>query len=537
MVIMARRYIILLIFLVHVSVVLAQKGHRANPTPRLVVGMVVDQMRWDYLTRFNERFGKGGFKRMLKEGFSCDNAMIPYAQTVTASGHATIYTGSVPSIHGIVGNEWYDKLLQKQVYCVEDDSVRLLGTDKKGDLMSPKNLLTTTITDELRLATNFRSKVVGVAIKDRGSILPAGHTPNAAYWYDATSGNFITSSWYVNELAPWVTVFNQRKIVDSLYHIPWNLSYPMSTYIQSDTSELNLGNNSFPRNFEGSIGKSYGTISSTPSGVTMTLAFSRSAIEAEHMGEDSIPDFLAISLSSPDYIGHAYGPNAVEVEDAYIKLDQELASFFDFLDDKVGKGKYTFFLTADHAVAHVPAFMEQHKLPGKSMKKSVMAVASTEKKFGITGIISDALNGQYYLNRRLLDSVKIDLPSLKSFFIQELNKSSDVLVAFDTENIQAVNLPSEMKEMFVKGFNYKLSGDIQVIYKPGYFFGGPTGSTHGSMFAYDTHIPLLWMGWGIKQGNSHREIYMTDIATTLAALLGIQMPSGSIGKVINEVIK
>lgn len=537
MVIMLKKSFIVLMLLTQVFVVLAQKKKQAGPKPRLVVGMVVDQMRWDYLTRFQDRFGQRGFKRVLKEGFSCDNSMIPYAQTATAAGHATIYTGTVPSIHGIVGNEWYDKLLQKPVYCVQDDSVRLLGTSKQGDLMSPKNLQTTTITDELMLATNFRSKVVGVAIKDRGSILPAGHTPNAAYWYDATSGNFITSSWYMNELAPWVRAFNNRKIVDSLYHIPWSLSYPISSYIQSDTSDLGLKNNSFPRNLEGNLGKNYGSISSTPSGVTMTLAFSRSAIEAEHMGEDSIPDFLAISLSSPDYIGHAYGPNAVEVEDAYIKLDQELASFFDYLDDKVGKGKYTFFLTADHAVAHVPAFMEQHKLPGKSMKKNAQAVAFTEKKFGITGIISDALNGQYYLNRRLLDSVKIDLPSLKSFFLQELNKSADVLLAFDNENLQTVNLPSEIKEMFVKGYNYKLSGDIQVVYKPGYFFGGATGSTHGSMYAYDTHIPLLWMGWGIKQGNLHREVYMTDIATTLAALLGIQIPSGSIGKVINEVIK
>ncbi len=537
MVIMVKRRLIVLILLIQVSVVLAQKRQLARPMPRLVVGLVVDQMRWDYLTRFQERFGNRGFKRMLKEGFSCDNTMIPYAQTVTAAGHATIYTGSVPSIHGIIGNDWYDKLLQKQVYCVQDDSVRLLGTDKRGNLMSPKNLLTTTITDELKLATNFRSKVIGVAIKDRGSILPAGHTPNAAYWYDATSGNFITSSWYMNELAPWVTIFNNRKIVDSLYRNPWSLSYPISSYTQSDTSDNSLKNNPFPRNLDGNIGKSYGSISSTPSGVAITLAFSQAAIEAEHMGEDSIPDFLTISLSSTDYIGHAFGPNAVEIEDAYIKLDQELASFFDYLDDKVGKGKYTFFLTADHAVAHVTAFMEQHKLPGKSMKKNLLAVASTEKKFGLTGIIADELNGQYYLNSRLLDSAKIDLNSFKSFFLGELNKSPDVLVAYDNGNIQAVNLPSELKEMFIKGYNFKLSGDIQVVYKPGYFFGGATGSTHGSMYAYDAHIPLLWMGCGIKQGNSHREIYMTDIAPTLAALLGIQQPSGSIGKVINEIIK
>ena len=534
---MKRIIVGLLIFVTAFSSVLAQKRPSNDGSPKLVVGIMVDQMRWDYLYRFQSRFGENGFKRIMREGFSCENTLIPYAQTVTAAGHASVYTGSVPAINGIMGNDWYDRKLERMVYCVEDDSVKLVGTTSKGEPMSPKNLISTTITDELKLATNFRSKVIGIAIKDRGSILPAGHTPNGAYWYDASSGNFISSTWYMKELSPWAASFNSRKITDSLYKLKWSLSKPFSTYTQSDTGNLILKKNAFPRNLEGNIGKNYGAISATPLGNTLTLAFSKAAIEAEQLGADSIPDFLAVSLSSPDYVGHAFGPNSVEIEDTYIKLDEELGLFFEYLDKKIGKGKYTFFLTADHAVAHVPAFLAENRLPGKSMKSNKRAELATEKKFGIKNIVEANANYQYYLNRDAIDSAQIDIKKVKSFFIQELNKEEDVLIAFDNENINAANLPAEFKEMFVKGFNEKLAGDVQVVYKSGYFFGGATGTTHGSMYPYDSHIPLLWMGWGIKQGETHREVYMTDIASTLAALLKIQMPSGNVGKVIPEVIK
>jgi predicted AlkP superfamily pyrophosphatase or phosphodiesterase len=514
-----------------------QQKVTVEAAPRLVVGIMVDQMRWDYLYRFQSRFGENGFKRILREGFTCENTFIPYAQTVTAAGHASVYTGSVPAINGIMGNEWYDKQIKKEVYCVEDNSVSLVGTASKGMPMSPKNLMTTTITDELKLATNFKSKVIGVAIKDRGSILPAGHNPDGAYWYDATSGNFITSSWYTNQLPSWVSAFNGKKLVDSLYKNPWMLSFPFASYTKSDTGSNNLKQNPFPRRLELNIGKNYGAIASTPWGNKLTLDFSKAAIESEGMGADNVTDLIAISLSSPDYIGHAFGPNSIEVEDTYIKLDQQLASFFEFLDKQVGKGKYIFFMTADHAVAHVPAFMTQHKMPSLSMKQNKRAELATKNKFSINRLVEADANYQIYLDRSSIDSAGADFNAVKAFFITELNKDPDVLIAFDNTNISAVNLPAEFKEMFIKGFNQKLAGDIQVVYRPGYFFGGATGTTHGSMYPYDSHIPLLWMGWGVKQGFLNREVYMTDIAATLAAMLKIQMPSGNVGKVISEVIK
>jgi predicted AlkP superfamily pyrophosphatase or phosphodiesterase len=517
--------------------VTAQKTTKA-PAPKLVVGVMVDQMRWDFIYRYQGKYGENGFKRLLREGFSNENAHIPYAQTVTAAGHACVYTGSVPAINSIVGNEWYDRKLKRQVYCVEDDGVKIVGSNPSKEPMSPKNLMTTTVTDELELATNFRSKVVGVAIKDRGSILPAGHAGDAAYWYDAASGNFVSSTWYMPTLSLWADAFNKRRVVDSLYKLNWNLSYPLNQYTQSDASNPVYTKNTFPRMLESNVGKSYGAIASTPWGNTLTLSFSKAAVEAESMGADSIPDFLAISLSSPDYIGHAFGPNAVEIEDTYIKLDKELGAFLEYLDKKVGKGNYLFFLTADHGVAHNPAFLQANQIPAKAMRTSKQAEQSTMAKFGLKRLVEATANYQLYLDRQHIDSAGVDFEMVKRHLVQELNKEEDVHFAFDNASINAANVPQEYKEMFQKGFNHKLAGDIQVVYKPGYFFSSsPTGTTHGSMYPYDSHIPLLWMGWGVKQGLSHRKVYMSDIAGTVAAMLKIQMPSGNVGSIIEEVIK
>ncbi|MFN4315053.1 MAG: alkaline phosphatase PafA [Chitinophagaceae bacterium] len=515
--------------------------------PKLVVGVMIDQMRWDYLYRFYDRYGSGGFKRLLNEGFSCENTFIPYAQTVTAAGHTTVYTGTTPAIHGIVGNDWYEKQLGRSMYCTSDETVRTIGGDPKAAPQSPRNLWTNTICDELKLATNFRSKVVGVAIKDRGGILPAGHSADAAYWYDGKSGNWVTSTYYMNELPDWVNRFNSRKVVDSFYRLNWNTLYPIKTYVQSDEDDVKYeGKYShekapvFPHELASLAGKSYGTISATPYGNTMTLAFARQAMEAEKMGADAITDFLAVSLSSPDYIGHQFGPNSIEVEDTYLRLDRDLASFMQYLDAKVGKGQYLLFLTADHAVAHNPNFLAKHKYPTRLLPNSGTGLKKLLKeKYGIENLILDMDNYQIYLNDKAIDSAGLSMTEVKAYIVDHLNKEDGILLAFDNANINAVNLPAEMRERFQNGFNYKRGGDIQIVLKPGNFFGyaDGTGSTHGSWYPYDSHIPLLFMGAGVRKGKSNQTRYMTDIAATLAAILRIQMPNGSIGQPITEAIK
>lgn len=516
----------------------------AVPRPKLVVGIMVDQMRWDYLYRFKNRYVDGGFNRLMRDGMNCQNTMIPYAQTVTAAGHTCVYTGSVPAIHGIMGNEWFDKSQNREIYCAEDKTVSLVGVEK-GEPMSPANMWTTTICDELKLATNFKSKVLGIAIKDRGGILPAGHSADAAYWYDGTYGKWITSTYYMNSLPQWVNKFNDKKLVDSFYKLNWNTLFPIDSYTQSDADEVPYEGKFahekapvFPHDLVSRVGKDYGTIRNTPFGNSFTIQFAQEALVQEGMGADDITDFLAMSLSSTDYVGHQFGPNSIEIEDTYLRLDRDLAAFFTFLDKKVGAGNYTVFLTADHAVAHVPDYNKAHKLPGKAIASSTTELnAKLEEVFKVKGIVRSSANYQLYLNDRIIDSAALDKSAIKKYIVQYLNQLPDVLVAFETANSVTAPLPQSVREQFANGFNTKRGGDIQIVLKAGYFYGGKTGTTHGSFNPYDAHIPLLFMGWGIKKGSLTREVYMTDIAVTLASLLKVQMPSGAVGHVIPEVLQ
>lgn len=518
--------------------------------PKLVIGIVIDQMRWDYLYRFQPIFkANGGFKRMMGEGYSCENTLIPYTPTVTACGHTAVYTGSVPSVHGITGNTWWDNQLMRSVYCSEDKTVKGVGGKSEEDgQMSPKNMLTTSICDELRLATNFKSKVIGVALKDRGSILPAGHSANAAYWYEGKSGNFITSTYYMNQLPEWVNNFNNRKLADSLYALGWNTSLPKEVYPQYATADVKeyeskpFGKDAtgFPYDLSKYIGKDFSKISTTPYGNTLTAEMAKATVLAEKLGKGEATDFLAVSFSSPDYVGHSFGPNSWETVDGYARLDEELGKLFAFLDATVGKNQYIAFLTADHAVAHVPGFMKENKLPGGVVDDmGMMKTMNTQlkEKFGIDNAIVSMYNYQVHLNHPRIDSAKLDDAPIKKWIIQYVKKNDAVANAFPTDEIMTTPINKTLREMLANGFNPRRSGDIQIILKSGYIEGGATGTTHGLWYAYDAHIPLLFYGWGIKKGKTHRETYMTDIAATIAALLKIQMPSGSVGKVIEEVMK
>jgi predicted AlkP superfamily pyrophosphatase or phosphodiesterase len=538
-----QRLFLSLLFITTSTVTFSQ---RTTPRPKLVVGIVVDQMRWDYLYRYYDRYdNNGGFKRMIGQGFSCENTMIPYAPTVTACGHSTIYTGSVPAITGITGNAWWDRNLQKSVYCTEDNTVNTVGSNTAAGKQSPRNMFTTTICDEMRLATNFKSKVIGVAIKDRGGILPAGHSANAAYWYDNANGNWISSSYYMKELPAWVNQYNAQKLPDNYYKSGWALLYPESTYIQSSADvksyEAKPFGTKFPYDLKAYIGKDYGKISTTPMGNTITTEFAKASIINEQLGEDNFTDFLAISYSSPDYIGHSFGPNSIESEDCFLRLDKELGSFLDFLDKKIGKDQYTVFLSADHGVAHIPEFMQENKLPaGRIYMSEVekMLNKTLNEKYGIKNVIVSDYNYQLHLNHPALDSAKIDKEDLIDWIVDYMSAEPGVERAFSLEELNEVPLPEAIRIALNNGYYPSRNGDIQLIFKPNYIDAwSSTGTTHGLWNPYDSHIPLLWYGWGIKQGKSNREVYMTDIAPTLAALLKIQMPNGSIGKVIEEVLK
>jgi len=515
--------------------------------PKLVVGIVVDQMRWDFLYRYANRYSNNGFKRLLGEGFSCENTFIPYTPTVTAAGHTCIYTGSVPAIHGIVGNDWFDKNTQSKMYCSEDASVNTVGSSSPNGKQSPHNLLVTTIGDELRLASNFKSKVIGVALKDRGSILPAGHSATAAYWYDTKSGNWITSTYYMSALPSWVNNFNNKKLVDSFYAKGWNTLYPLDTYTQStadekeyETKAFGTDQTKFPYSLKQFEGKNYQTIATTPYGNTMTLEMAKTVLDNEQLGSSAQTDMLCVSLSSTDYVGHSFGPNAIETEDTYLRLDKDLAAFFNYLDEKVGKGQYTLFLSADHGVAHVPGFMKENKLPGGLFVESeVTKQLNTvlKEKFGIDKAVAGVMNYQVHLNHTYIDSVNADEAAINKVIINTLQKNETISQVFVLKDLATTPLNSKMKEMLTNGYYPTRSGDIQLVLKPGYIDFGKTGTSHGVWSPYDAHIPCLFYGWGIKAGHTNRETYMTDIAATITALLHVQMPSGCVGKVVEEALK
>lgn len=515
--------------------------------PKLVVGMVVDQMRWDYLYRFSNRYGNDGFKRVLKEGFNCENTFIPYTPTYTAAGHACVYTGTTPALNGIMGNSWYSKALNRTVYCAEDYSVQTVGSTSAAGKMSPVNMQSNTITDEVRMAQNFQNKTISVAIKDRGAILPGGHTANGAYWFDNAIAGFISSTFYMTDLPPWVKTFNARRLPDVYLREPWNTLYPINTYTQSTADDKGYENNlsgedfTFPHVIDTTKANRYDFFKHLPAANTYTFEMAKAAIAGESLGKRSgVTDFLAISLSATDYLGHATGPNSVEVEDMYLRLDRDLAQFLKHLDATVGKGQYLLFITADHGVAHIPAFATEHKMPGGAFDDGVIRRnlnASFLKELEAPNVIASIINYQIYLNDSVISARKIDKAWIKSRIIDSLLKYPAIAHAFDAQQMASATLPQPVRERIINGYNQKLSGDIQFLFKPQWFDGGSRGATHGVWNPYDAHIPLLFFGWNIKPGKTHREVYMSDIAPTLGALLQVQMPNATTGKVIEEVVQ
>lgn len=519
-----------------------------SQAPKLVVGIVVDQMRYDYLYRFSEKYTEGGFKRIMKEGFNCRNTQYNYIPTFTGPGHSSIYTGTTPAIHGIAANEWYDKKLKREVYCAYDKNSMPVGTTDKVGHASPVNLESTTIGDEIKIASLNKAKVIGVSLKDRSSILPAGHAADGAYWFDGSTGNFITSGFYRTELPKWLIDFNAKGLAKKYLAQGWNTVLPLDKYTESlpDDNAYERSPNKkdkpvFPYDYKEFIDKNnLEIIKATPQGNTITKELAKAAIEGEGLGVDNICDMLCISFSSTDYVGHAFGPRSVELEDVYIRLDKDLEEFFAYLDSKIGNGNYTLFITADHGASDVPAYLQSEKINagsldprsiGKKLKTALM------KEYG-DSLAMVYVNQQVYLNDSVIAVKKLDKfaveKSCMNFFLA-MPEVSDVICR---EQILFQPMPDILfKALIQRGFNAKRSGDVLVQYKPGFLEGEKTGTTHGSAFSYDTHVPLLFYGNGIKQGQSLRTIYITDIASTICQLLNIPYTNGNIGNPVYEALK
>ncbi|PZD77169.1 alkaline phosphatase PafA [Mesonia sp. K7] len=516
--------------------------------PKLVVGIVVDQMRYDYLTRFWNHYSENGFKRLVKGGFTCRNNHYNYVPTYTAPGHASIFTGTTPKNHGIISNSWYDKFEEIYIYCVSDAAYESVGTENNAGKMSPKRMVVTTITDQNRLHTQMRGKTIGVAIKDRGAILPAGHTANAAYWfYGGEEGKFISSTFYQNELPQWVKDFNDSGKVAS-YLTTWETLKPISTYVESGAD-----NNNYEHGF---IGKStptfpydltalskengnYDILKTTPFGNNITTDFAKAAIVGEQLGQDDITDFLTLSYSSPDYIGHNFGVNSKEVQDNYLRLDIEVASLLSYLDEKVGVGNYTVFLTADHGANQVPAYLNDYKIPAgyaKEKELSKKLKVFLGETYRVSDLVVNQSNNQLFFDEEKIKENKIDRSNLQRELKQFLISQPEIYKVYTREELEENSSNDKIKRLVQFGFSQKQSGDVVYLDFPAYVSYPEKGSTHGSSFNYDTQVPLIFYGKNINQGETYDRTEIIDIAPTISAMLGIAFPNASTGKVISEVI-
>lgn len=546
------RLAILLSLIISSLVGFSQKQkEKKNEKPKLVIGIVVDQMRYDYLTRYWDKYGEGGFKKLINEGFNCKNTNYNYMPTYTGPGHASIYTGTTPENHGIIANNWYNKVLNTTTYCTGDSTVNTIGSGSLNGKMSPKNLLSTTITDELKLATNNRGKVIGMSIKDRGAILPAGHKADAAYWFDGGDvGKWISSTFYMEDLPSWVQKINEKNNPDKYLKTTWETLYPIETYTESIADDNKYegtftGEKApvFPHNLPAlrDSNYNYSLIKSTPYGNTILKELALAAIKEEGLGQDEFADFLTVSFSSPDYIGHQYGPMSIEMEDTYLRLDKDIEEMMTYLENNFEKNEVLIFLTADHGAVNVPQYLIDNNMPAGYFELGDFKTGLNEflsKKYNTDSIVANVSNYQVFLNHAFIAKSGLNPDAIEKDIVRYGLKQSGVSKAVTSADLRANVYTERIISNAQRGYNQTRSGDVLFVLESGWIPAGySTGTTHGSPYSYDTHVPLLWYGAGVKKGESDKFVVISDIAATIAALLEIQMPSACTGEPIQKVIK
>jgi predicted AlkP superfamily pyrophosphatase or phosphodiesterase len=508
--------------------------------PKLVLVLVIDQFRYDYLMRFQPYFGEGGFNRLLDGGAVFTDCRYDYATTMTGPGHASLLTGAYPSVHGIIENNWYDRDRKREIYCVEDLSTRMVANREKASATpgySPRNLTASTLGDELRMATDFRAKAVSISLKDRAAVLMGGHTPSAAYWYDVGSGRFVTSTYYLPRLPEWVDEFNQDTPIRQYCGQKWRAlaETPGAGGKTLDEFEASPGETCPDPKF-------LGWLENTPFMNEIELAFARDAIRSEHLGQGAETDLLTLSLSVNDYIGHAYGPYSEEVADTTIRTDRDLAAFFADLDKLVGLENVWIAFSADHGVAPSPAFVQEHKLGiGMAQPGNIRTAAekALTQAFGPGPWIEDEDETYLFLDRDTLKKHNLPASRAEEVAAQAAAEQPDVAAAFTRTQLLTGNLPnSPVARKVANSFNPKRSGDVFLVFMP---FAVPsstaTGTTHGTPWNYDTQVPLIFWGSAFKPGFYSHACQPVDLAATLAALLGLTQPSGSQGTPLTFALK
>lgn len=529
-----------LLFILFSFVISGSLLAQEKKTPKLIVGIVVDQMRADYLQRFYNDFSEDGFKQLINKGFYCQNVHYNYKPTSTAPGHASIFTGTTPSTHGIVGNYWYSDEEKKSVYCVK------LLTERGEVSYSPKRLLSETFADGMKQFSGFASKSFGISLKDRGAILPAGHLADGAYWFSSESGKWVSSEYYEKRSPEWLQQFNEKNLSNEYLKGGWKLSNPIADYSESAADNNNFefplskkSNSVFPYDLiEIQKEAGWGIIKKVPQGNQLTADLAKEIIIKEELGKRGVSDFLSISFSATDYIGHTFGVQSVEVQDTYIKLDQTMADLLQFLDAEVGDGNYLLFLTSDHGASYPRNYLKENNLPGgeidlKKLKKELKSHLESkgiEKEW-----VKTITNLNLYFNEELKQNKFDEFERVKEITKQWLLAYEGIAEVLDASEEKIAK--AGIMQRAVNGVHPKRSGDLVIIAQPNWNTYSNQGSTHGSAYTYDTHVPLLFYGTGIKQGKTAAYYPITSIIPSISVISGIPFQNSSETIIIKELVE
>jgi len=540
----------------------------AKDTPRLILQITIDQMRGDLPTRYADRLGEGGLRYLVEKGIHYDNAHHAHANTETIVGHVTLATGANPAAHGMIGNVWFDRVNGRVTYNIEDPDYRLLtkgaGVDAKTEIdptqkvaksdgRSPRAILTSTFSDELAAHTVQQAKIFGVSVKDRGAVSMAGHA-GKAFWFSKADGQFVTSTYYYDKYPQWVVDWNAKGLARKYAGKAWELMHPIKTYVfgnrddQKWETDLAGYGRTFPHRFTTPDNRFFTTfLTISPAGDELTTDFAKALITAEELGKDKITDYLAISYSSTDYIGHVFGPSSLEAEDNLLRLDRTLADLFAFVDKKVGLANTLIVLSADHGAPEAPGYLASIGIPAGYVSPDTWdkepAIKRLKKRFGIKGKLVEAYHHPYiYLASNLINNPAIDLAALEAAVAKELVAFPDVAYALPSTAIKHGTVPENALIRAVRN-NYSpaRSGNVYVVFKPGRFIndfdGLSVAVTHGSPWRYDTYVPVIFAGYGLEPRTVKRRIHTVDIALTLSNLVGTLPPSGAVGDVLVEVFE
>ena len=515
--------------------------------PKLILQITVDQLRGDLLHRYQKNFinkrNRKGFNRFLEQGVIYTNTHYRHAATLTAVGHATLATGALPSQHGIIANDWYDVVSGQKMYCVADAQTSLLN--EEGYSASPANLKASTFSDQLHFATTGKAKIYSVSIKDRGAVLTGGHF-GKSFWYNKSSGNFVTSSYYFDELPSWVIDFNQSGLKDSYLGAQWKLSLPAEQYHNNAKNRLyQIPPKGFQRGFPHNLPKMtspsyYRMLTYTPFGDAMTIAFAKHIITTHELGKDDIPDYLSVSFSVNDYVGHNFGPNSIEAEDNLIKLDAQLAELFYFLDKGIGMENVLIVLSADHGVDAIPEYKASLGFAGlrANIADTISDIgAQLADEFELDqNIVKAAVLPNVYLDYDVLNNADLDVSDMRERLAAEIEAIEGIAQAltYDTMQEKRVSLDPRRNQM-INNFMARRSGDITLIQDTSTMTGNYAAATHGSPYRYDTHVPMYFAGWNLKPKRVTRLASPEDVAVTLSSILAIGVPDKATGTILPEI--